>query len=108
MIKKPSISIENRKISMDHPPYIIAEMSANHNGDIENAFKIIKEAKNASADAVKIQTYTADTITLKSNNEDFLKKMVYGLEEVYIIYTKKHTCPGIGINQFLNTLTRSA
>ena len=91
MIKKPSISIENRKISMDHPPYIIAEMSANHNGDIENAFKIIKEAKNASADAVKIQTYTADTITLKSNNEDFLiKDGLWAGRSLYNLYEEAH------------------
>ena len=44
MTMTPTISIENRKISKDNQPYIIAEMSANHNGDIENAFKIIKEA----------------------------------------------------------------
>ena len=69
MNKYPSITIDNRVISQDNPPYIIAEMSANHNGDIDNAFKIIKEAKNAQADAVKIQTYTAETITLQSNRK---------------------------------------
>ena len=44
--------------------YVIAEMSANHAGKIENAFKIIEEAAKASADCVKIQTYTADTLTI--------------------------------------------
>lgn len=53
------------------PPYVIAEMSANHNGKLENAFRIIDEAKNAGADAVKIQTYTADTMTLNCESEDF-------------------------------------
>ena len=72
-------------------PFIIAEMSANHNGDIENAFKIIKEAKNASADAVKIQTYTADTITLKSNNEDFLiKDGLWAGRSLYNLYEEAH------------------
>ena len=63
MTKNPMISISGRKIGPDYPPYVIAEMSANHNGSIENAFRIIEEAKNAGADAVKMQTYTPDTIT---------------------------------------------
>ncbi len=53
-------------------PLIIAEMSANHNGSIENAFKIIEAAKKAGADAVKLQTYTPDTITLNCKSDDFL------------------------------------
>ncbi|SFG19211.1 pseudaminic acid synthase [Neptunomonas qingdaonensis] len=66
--------IANRKIGLGHAPYVIAEMSANHNGDIENAYKIIKMAKERGADAVKLQTYRPDTITLKSNNPDFMIK----------------------------------
>ena len=65
------MKINGRKIGIDTSPYIIAEMSANHNGSIENAFKIIKEAKRAGADAVKLQTYTADTMTLNCDSEDF-------------------------------------
>jgi pseudaminic acid synthase len=65
------IAIAGRKIGLEHPPYIIAEMSANHNGSIDTAFRIIQEAKSAGADAVKIQTYTADTLTLKSDLPDF-------------------------------------
>lgn len=65
------IIINERVISSKTPPYIIAEMSANHNGDINNAFKIISEAKRMGADAVKLQTYTADTLTLKSDLPDF-------------------------------------
>ncbi|MDP5144992.1 pseudaminic acid synthase [Shewanella sp. ULN5] len=68
----PMISISGRKIGTDYPPYIIAELSANHNGDIERAKQIIAMAKRCNADAVKLQTYSADTITLNSKNEDFM------------------------------------
>jgi pseudaminic acid synthase len=71
MSKVFNISINKRIIGADQPPYIIAEMSANHNGDINNAFKIIKVAKLAGADAVKLQTYRPDTITLDCDSEDF-------------------------------------
>jgi N-acetylneuraminate synthase len=68
---KRTFSINGRSIGPDFPPYIIAEISANHNGSIENALKIIDVAKDAGADAVKLQTYRADTITLKSDSDDF-------------------------------------
>lgn len=65
------LEIAGRKIGVGYAPYIIAEMSANHNGKLENALKIIEAAKQSGADAVKLQTYTADTITLNSDSEDF-------------------------------------
>ena len=65
------IVIDGRVIGADAPPYVIAEMSANHNGRIENAFKIIEAAHLAGADAVKLQTYRPDTITLQCEAEDF-------------------------------------
>ncbi len=79
--------INNRIINEQHPPYIIAELSANHNGDIQRAFDSIKAAKEAGADAVKIQTYTADTMTIPCNNPEFQIKGGlwdgYGLYDLY-------------------------
>jgi pseudaminic acid synthase len=66
------ISINGRKISVDHSPYVIAEMSANHNGNISNAYKIIDMAKASGADAVKLQTYHPDTITMDMNTPEFM------------------------------------
>ena len=67
-------NINNRKIGVDHSPYVIAEMSANHNGDINNAYKIIDMAKASGADAVKLQTYHPDTITMDMNTPEFMIK----------------------------------
>lgn len=66
-----SISIDNFKIQEEGPVFIIAELSANHNGSIETAIETVKAAKKAGADAIKLQTYTAETITLDCNNENF-------------------------------------
>jgi pseudaminic acid synthase len=66
-----SINISNREISDSSPTFIIAELSANHNQMFEIAVETIKAAKAAGADAIKLQTYTADTITLDSPNECF-------------------------------------
>ena len=66
-----SISIAERMIGPEHPVFIIAELSANHGGKIEIAKESIKAAAEAGADAVKLQTYTADTITLDCDNDCF-------------------------------------
>lgn len=66
-----SITIAGRAIGPRHPPYVIAELSANHNGNIETAFDIIDRSAAAGAAAVKLQTYRADTITLNSTRPEF-------------------------------------
>jgi pseudaminic acid synthase len=64
--------IDGREIYPGQAPYIIAELSANHNGEIERAKQLILLARQAGADAVKLQTYRADTITLDASTEDFM------------------------------------
>ena len=66
--------INDRVIGPDQPPYIIAELSANHNGSLERALKTIDEAKRCGADAIKLQTYTADTMTIDCDSTDFMIK----------------------------------
>lgn len=91
MKNNPVISIDGRAISSSHPPYIIAELSANHNGKIENALRIILEAKKAGADAVKLQTYTADTITLNSSAAEFqIRGGLWDGKTLYELYKEAH------------------
>lgn len=66
-----TITIGNKQIGDGCPAYVIAEMSGNHNNDFDRAVKIIEAAKESGADAIKVQTYTADTITLDCDNEHF-------------------------------------
>jgi len=89
---KEYIEIAGRKIGPDYEPYIIAELSANHNGDIKNAIKIIEEAKRAGADAVKLQTYRADTITIDCDKEDFqIRGGLWDGRSLYELYEWAHT-----------------
>ena len=67
----PFIEINGRRIGPGYPAYIIAEMSANHNQDFDQAVKIIEAAKEAGADAIKLQTFTPDTHTIQSDKEYF-------------------------------------
>ncbi|MBG6236594.1 pseudaminic acid synthase [Pedobacter sp. CAN_A7] len=65
------MKIGSYKINANSPVFIIAELSANHNGSLQNALDTIKAAKRAGADCIKLQTYTADTITIDARNDDF-------------------------------------
>ncbi|MCM8527748.1 MAG: pseudaminic acid synthase [Lentisphaeraceae bacterium] len=86
-----SFEIDGRFVGTDYPPYIISELSANHNGDIDRAFEILEKSKKAGADAVKLQTYTADTITLKSNKPEFkIKGGLWDGNTLYELYEKAH------------------
>lgn len=85
------ISISGRKIGPQYPPYVIAELSANHNGRLETALKIVQEAKKLGADAVKLQTYRPDTITLDSDAEEFrINGGLWDGRTLYELYEEAH------------------
>lgn len=87
----PQIDIAGRPIGPDHSPYVIAELSANHNGKLEIALRIIEEAKKAGADAVKLQTYKPDTITLNCDSEDFkIRGGLWDGRTLYELYEEAH------------------
>ena len=88
------IKIDNKIISEKHKPYIVAELSANHDGKLEKALKSIYYAKKCGADAIKLQTYTADTITLDSDKKCFKindKGSLWHKQKLYDLYKKAHT-----------------
>ncbi|QUM87915.1 pseudaminic acid synthase [Moritella sp. 36] len=88
---KSYITIDGRKIGPDYPPYIIAELSANHNGDINRAFRIMEEAKKAGADAIKLQTYTHETITMDCDSDEFqIKGGLWDGQTLYELYKGAH------------------
>lgn len=89
---KKHITINSRKIGGCYAPYIIAEMSANHNGNLNSALRIIEEAKISGADAVKIQTYLPSTITIKSDLPEFLiTDGLWSGHTLYDLYDWAHT-----------------
>lgn len=89
-----NFQIQDRQVGPAHPPFIIAEMSGNHNGSLEKALAIVDAAAAAGADALKIQTYTADTMTLDISEGEFFIEDPNSLwkgESLYNLYQKAHT-----------------
>ncbi len=87
------MQIGNFKIDNNSPVFIIAELSANHNGSLENALQTIKAAKRAGANCIKLQTYTADTITIDSRKDDFRLKQgtIWDDKYLYDLYKEAYT-----------------
>jgi pseudaminic acid synthase len=89
-----TVKIGTHILGKGHPAFIIAEMSGNHGGNLSSAIEIVRAAKRAGADAVKLQTYTADTITLKSDKPDFsiLSESPWATHaNLWDLYNKAHT-----------------
>lgn len=86
------MKIKNFEINKNSPTFIIAELSANHNGSIETAIETIRAAKRAGADCIKLQTYTADTITIDSRKDDFLiKGTIWDGKNLHDLYQEAYT-----------------
>jgi len=116
------IAIAGRKIGKGHKPFIIAEMSGNHNQSLERALQIVEEAAKAGADAVKLQTYTADTMTLDIQDGEFFiedKNSLWEGNSLYKLYQQAYTpwewhkpifdkCKELGILYFSTPFDESA
>jgi pseudaminic acid synthase len=87
------MKIDSYTIGKDSKVFIIAELSANHNGSKEIAIETIKAAKRAGADCIKLQTYTADTLTINCNKKDFIVKSdsIWDGKTYYDLYQEAHT-----------------
>lgn len=115
------ISINKRQIGSEHPVWVIAELSANHNQDFDQAVQLIKAAKEAGADAIKLQTYTPDTLTINCNNEYFRigKGTIWEGRSLYDLYKDAYTpwewqpklkqiANGLGLDLFSSPFDKSA
>ena len=95
--------IGDRPVGPDHPPLVIAEMSGNHNQSLDRAFELVDAAAEAGAHALKLQTYTADTITLRQRGGDFQinDEGAFGLAKTSTICIPRLTPPGSGIEPII-------
>jgi len=84
--------VAGRPVGMGAPPFIVAELSANHNGSLEKALEHVREAKRCGADAIKLQTYTADTLTIDCESEDFrIRGGLWDGWKLYDLYKTAYT-----------------
>jgi N-acetylneuraminate synthase len=90
--KLPGVQIAGQKIAQGGPPFVVAEISGNHRGRLEEALQLVDVAADAGANAVKLQTYTADTITLDSDRPEFLiGGGPWAGRRLYELYQEAHT-----------------
>ncbi len=121
MTGDPTVDIAGRKVGRGHPAYIIAELSANHGQRFDDAVELVRAAKRAGADAVKLQTYTPDTITIDSDAEPFRHaagslwegKTLYDLySEAYMPWEwqpkLKSVAEGLGLHLFSSPFDETA
>lgn len=97
------ITIGNRRIGSGDPPFIIAEMSGNHNQPLDRALELVKAVAKAGAHAFKIQTYTPETMTLNIQERDFMIPESNGLwkgKSLFELYKEAYT-PGNGTEEYL-------
>ena len=90
----PSFRIGNRKIGQNHSAFIIAEMSGNHNGSLDRALKIVDAVADSGAHALKLQTYTADTMTLDLKEAEFFvgdHENLWTGKSLYHLYQKMYS-----------------
>lgn len=88
------IQLGSIRIGDSHPPLVVAEMSGNHNGEIERALRIVDAAADAGAKCIKLQTYTADSLTIDSTETDFVvtdPKSLWAGSNLYQLYQRAHT-----------------
>jgi N-acetylneuraminate synthase len=114
------IEINGRKIGPGHPVYIIAEMSGNHGQSFDQAVRILEAAKDAGADAVKLQTYTADTLTIRCDNKHFrIQGSPWAGRTLHDLYSEaftpwewqpklKETAENLGLDLFSTPFDKSA
>lgn len=92
MTINPEVIIAGRKIGASHEPYIICELSGNHNGKLDRALELVDAAADTGCDAIKLQTYTADTLTIRSNRPDFrISSGLWAGRTLYDLYSDAHT-----------------
>ena len=88
------INLGKYKIGLKYKPFIVAEMSGNHNGSLKRALEIVRKAAACGVSAIKLQTYTAETMTIKSQKNDFIvtdKKSIWYKKNLYDLYQVAHT-----------------